>query len=93
MSQDKRRGRVHVSCSYTSVFEILMYAIVYTRPDTTHALGGLRKYMSKIGKENLTILKKGVIFLWKFRLFNFLPRKTYTKQCDRHTGYCRCKLS
>ena len=37
---------------YASVVGSLMYAMVYTRPDIAHAVGVLRKFMSKRGKEH-----------------------------------------
>jgi hypothetical protein len=38
-----------------------MYAMVFTRPDITHAVGVLSRYMSKPGKEHWTVVK------WVFR--------------------------
>ena len=35
-----------------------MYAMVCTRPETTHAVGVLRIYMSKPGKENWIVVKR-----------------------------------
>jgi hypothetical protein len=35
----------------------LMYAMVYTRPEIAHAVGVLRRYMSKPGKEHWTSIK------------------------------------
>jgi len=37
---------------YASTVRILMYAMVGTRPDITHAVGVLRRYMSKPGREH-----------------------------------------
>jgi hypothetical protein len=48
---------------YASAVGSLMYAMVYTRPYIAHAVGFLRRYMSKPGKENWTIVK---------RVFNYL---------------------
>jgi hypothetical protein len=35
-----------------------MYAMVYTRPNIAHAVGVLSRYMSKIGKEHWTRVKR-----------------------------------
>jgi len=37
---------------YTSAVNSLMYAMVCTRPNITHVVGVLRRFMSKQGKEN-----------------------------------------
>jgi hypothetical protein len=37
---------------YASVVGNWMYAMVCTRPDIAHAVGVLRRYMSKLGKEH-----------------------------------------
>jgi hypothetical protein len=58
MSQDTRRGRGHVHVPYASVVGSLMYAMVCTRPDISHAVGVLSRYMSKPGKEHWTIVKR-----------------------------------
>jgi ATP-binding cassette subfamily B (MDR/TAP) protein 1 len=44
--------------SYASVVGILMYAMVCTRLDIIHAMGVLRRYISKLGKENWTTVKR-----------------------------------
>eukprot|EP01018_Ginkgo_biloba_P011549 Gb_34233 [translate_table: standard] len=49
---------------YTSAVEILMYAMVYTRPDITHIEGVVRRYMSNLGKEHWTIVKRIFIYLY-----------------------------
>jgi hypothetical protein len=36
----------------------LMYEMVCTRPDIAHAVGVLSRYMSKLGKEHWTTLKR-----------------------------------
>ena len=41
---------IHVP--YANAFGSLMYAIVCTRPDISHVVGFLSKYMSKQGKEH-----------------------------------------
>jgi phosphoribosyl-AMP cyclohydrolase len=43
---------------YVSVVGSLMYAMVCTRPDITHAVGVLSRYMSKRGKEHWTTVKR-----------------------------------
>jgi hypothetical protein len=48
---------------YVSVLGILMYAMVYTRSDIAHAVGVLRKYMSKPWKENWTTIKRVFMYL------------------------------
>ena len=48
---------------YASVVGSLMYAMVCTRPDIAHAVGVLRKYMSKPGKEHWTVVKRVFIYL------------------------------
>jgi hypothetical protein len=46
----------HVPCA--SAVGSLMYSMVYTRPDIAHAVGVLSRYMSKLGKEHWTIVKR-----------------------------------
>jgi phosphoribosyl-AMP cyclohydrolase len=43
---------------YASAIGSLMYAMVCTRPDIAHAMGVLSRYMSKLGKEHWTIVKR-----------------------------------
>ena len=43
---------------YASAIGILMYAMVCTRPNIAHVMGVLRKYMSKLGKEHWTTIKR-----------------------------------
>jgi hypothetical protein len=43
---------------YASVVSHLMYEIVCSRPDIAHAVGVLRRYMSKPGKEHWTTVKR-----------------------------------
>jgi phosphoribosyl-AMP cyclohydrolase len=43
---------------YASAVGSLMYEMVCTRPDIAHAMGVLRRYMLKPGKENWTTVKK-----------------------------------
>ena len=48
-----------MSCvPYASVVGSLMYVMVCTRPDIAHAVGVLRKYMSKLGKKQWTSIKR-----------------------------------
>ena len=49
-NQEEEEDMSHVP--YASVFGILMYAMVCTRPGIAHALGVLSRYMSKLGKEH-----------------------------------------
>jgi hypothetical protein len=55
-----------MSCvPYVSVVGILMYAMVCTRPEIAHAVGFLRRYRSKPGKEHWTTSEKGFqVFVW-----------------------------
>jgi hypothetical protein len=51
-----------MSCvPYVNAVGILMYAMVCTRLDIVHAVGFLRRYMSKPGNEHWTTIK------WVFR--------------------------
>jgi hypothetical protein len=43
---------------YASVVGSLMYAMVCTRPEISHAVGVLRKYMLTPGKENWVVVKR-----------------------------------
>jgi hypothetical protein len=43
---------------YASVVHSLMYAMVCTRLDIAHAVAFLSRYMSKLGKEHLTTVKR-----------------------------------
>ena len=42
---------------YVSVFGSLMYAMACTRPYISHAVGVLSRYMSKLEKEDWTVIK------------------------------------
>ena len=53
---------------YASAVGSLMYAMVCNRPDIAHAVGVLNRYMSKLGKENWTAVK---------RVFRYLCGTTY----------------
>ena len=43
---------------YESAVGRLMYAMVYTRPDITHIVGVLSRFMSNLGKEHWTIVEQ-----------------------------------
>jgi len=43
---------------YASVVGSLMYAMACTRPDIAHAVGVLRRFMSKPGKQHWTTVKQ-----------------------------------
>ena len=43
---------------YASAVGSLMYAMICTRPDISHAVGVLSRYMSKLGKEHWTVVKR-----------------------------------
>ena len=43
---------------YASVVGSLMYAMVCTRPNIAHVVGVLSRYMSKLGKEHWTVVKR-----------------------------------
>ena len=48
---------------YASVVNSLMYAMICTRPDIAHAVGVLSRYMSKLGKEHGTTIKRVLRYL------------------------------
>jgi hypothetical protein len=48
---------------YASAVGSLMYAMVCTRPDISHAVGYLSRYMSKPGKEHWIIVKRVFMYL------------------------------
>jgi len=43
---------------YASAISSLMYAMVCTRTDITHAMGVLSRFMYKLGKEHWTTVKR-----------------------------------
>ena len=43
---------------YASAVSSLMYVMVCTRPDIAHAVGVLSRFMSKLGREHWTIVKR-----------------------------------
>jgi hypothetical protein len=53
---EEEDGMPHVP--YASAVGSLLYAMVCTRPDISHAVGVLSRYMSKLGKENLKVVKR-----------------------------------
>eukprot|EP00253_Pinus_taeda_P022940 PITA_22940 len=55
-TQEEEEDMSHVP--YASVVSSLMYAMVYTRLDITHAVGVLSRFMSKQGKEHWTTVKQ-----------------------------------
>jgi hypothetical protein len=55
-TQEEIEDMAHVP--YASVVGSLMYAMVCTRPDISHAVGVLRRYMSTPGKEHWTTVKR-----------------------------------
>src|ERR1700738_3846462 len=48
---------------YASAVSSLMYAMVCIRPEITHAVGVLSRFMSKLGKEHWTAVKRGFRYL------------------------------
>eukprot|EP00253_Pinus_taeda_P020061 PITA_20061 len=54
-TQEEEEDMSHVP--YASAVDSLMYAMVYTRLDIAHAVGVLRKFMSKPRKEHWTTVK------------------------------------
>ena len=55
-TQEEKQDMSHVP--YASVVGRLMYAMVCTRPDISHAVGVSSKYMPKQRKEHWTVLKR-----------------------------------
>ena len=43
---------------YANAVRSLMYAMVYTQPDIAHAVGVLSRYMTTLGKEHCTTIKR-----------------------------------
>jgi hypothetical protein len=58
---DEIEDMAHVP--YASAINIIMYAMVCTRPYISHAVGGLRRYMSTPEKENWKIFKRVFTYL------------------------------
>jgi hypothetical protein len=55
-TQEEEEDMSHVP--YASAVGSLMYAMVCTRPNIAHAVGVLSRYMSKLGKEHWTTIKR-----------------------------------
>eukprot|EP00253_Pinus_taeda_P027076 PITA_27076 len=55
-TQEEEEHMSHVP--YASVVDSLLYAMVYTRPDITHEMGVLSRFMSKPRKEHWTTVKQ-----------------------------------
>jgi hypothetical protein len=57
---------------YASVVCSMMYVMVYTQPDISHAVGVLRRYMSTPGKEHWKIVKRvsGICVVKKIILYS-----------------------
>ena len=55
-TQEEEEDMSHVP--YASAVGSLMYAMVCTRPDIAHAVGVLSRFMSKLGKEHWTTVKR-----------------------------------
>jgi tagatose-1,6-bisphosphate aldolase len=55
-TQEEIEDMAHVP--YASVVGSLMYAMVCTRPDISHAVGVLSRYMLTPGKEHWTVVKR-----------------------------------
>jgi len=49
--------------SYANVIENLMYFMVWTRPNITHIMRVMRRYMSKPRKEHWTFVKRVLRYL------------------------------
>jgi hypothetical protein len=54
---------------YASAVGSFMYAMVCTRPDIAHVVGVLSRYMSKLGKENWTTIKR--VFRYLRGIFSY----------------------
>eukprot|EP00253_Pinus_taeda_P001764 PITA_01764 len=56
-----------MSCvPYASAVGSFMYVMVCTRPDIAHAVGVLSRFMSKLGKEHWTTVKR--VFRWTWQV-------------------------
>jgi hypothetical protein len=60
-TQEEEEDMSHVP--YANEVGNLMYAMVSTRPEITHAMGVLSRYMSKLGKEHWTSVKRIFMYL------------------------------
>ena len=62
---------------FESVVSSPMYAMVGTRPDISHAVGVLSRYISTLGREHWKAMKIFfLVFSWDNRLHNLLSKKT-----------------
>ena len=82
-TQEEEENMSHVP--YVSAVCSLMYAMVCTRPNIAHVVGVLRRYMSKLGKEHWTKVKRVFRYL---QLWIVLPRKTRIGQSVGNTWVC-----
>jgi hypothetical protein len=71
---------------YASIVGNSLHVVVYTRPDITHLVGVLSRYVSKLGKEHWTTVKSIFRYLHG-TIENLLPRKTWCRQSG-HTWIC-----
>ena len=71
-TQEEKEGMSHVP--YASVVGSLMYAMVYTRPDIAHVVGVLSRFISNLGKEHWTTVK---------RVFRYLRGTSYYGLCHQ----------
>jgi hypothetical protein len=60
-THEEEKDMSHVT--YASVVGSLMYAMVYTRPDITHVVRDLSRYMSKPGKEHSRTVNRVLRYL------------------------------
>jgi hypothetical protein len=68
-TQEEEEDMSHVS--YVSEIGSLMYEMVCTQSDIAHAMGVLRKYMSKPGKEHWTSVKMVFKYLHGIASYGF----------------------
>jgi len=57
LSTQKENDDMTVVPAYSSVVGSLMYAMVFTRPDITHAIGLVSRFLSNPGKDHLEAMK------------------------------------
>ena len=83
-TQEEEEDMSHVP--YASAVGILMYAMVCTRPDITHVVGVLSRYMSKPGKEHWTAVKRVFRYLRGTTSYGlcYQGRSTLEKVLDIH---------
>jgi hypothetical protein len=63
-----------------------MYAMVYTKLDISYVVGVLRRYMSKLGKENWTTVKRVFMHLHSTTIYRlcYQGRPILDKVLDIH---------